>query len=107
MSKPSNFGEQLRYYRERAKLTQHSLIMKLARLGSDYSLSTISMWETEHRLPSDSAVFAFLGDVLQLTEDEESALVSACLDKHDEKYLKAYTERKAGREVSLLPTSDS
>ena len=97
MTESHSFGALLRAYRRAARLTQLQVQSRLADQGYQIMDSTLSMWETGRRLPNDSAVFDFLGQVLHLTEAQEAALLDACLSEHTMAYLKPYWVRKEQR----------
>jgi transcriptional regulator with XRE-family HTH domain len=89
-NEPETFAQLLRYYRNRAGLTQLQLVVKLERLAFPVAESTVAMWETGKRLPSESAVFHYLGVSLGLSKDEEWALLQAWLAEHELRALEDY-----------------
>jgi transcriptional regulator with XRE-family HTH domain len=93
---PESFPTLLRYYRKRANQTQLQLKHRLDDFGFTVEVHTISMWETGKRSPSDSAAFHYIGRCLGLTEEEEKALVNACLMDFSLAYLENYWRAKGG-----------
>ena len=100
--KPNSFGELLLYYRTVvAGLTQLQLGMRLQQVGYPIgaSFTSLSMWENNHRLPSDPTVFHFLSLAMGLTKEQEEALLHACLAEMQMNYLKDYLALKAQWEM--------
>jgi len=86
---PKNLGELLRYYRCRSNLTQRQLRDRLEDVGFPLGESTISMWESGRRLPSDPLLFLYLSRCLNLKQDEEALINAWMLGKFTRK-LKGY-----------------
>ena len=75
------FGTLLKGLRKKGHLTQLRLVNRLAGHNYPYAVSTLSMWETGHRLPSDVEVIAVLSYTMNLSELEEQALFDAYIEE--------------------------
>jgi transcriptional regulator with XRE-family HTH domain len=100
-------GWLLRRYREEAGLTQRELQEQLGMRGYQVSETALSMWESGQRLPSDPALFHHLGQCLSLGEDQETALVTACVAELVLRYLEPFMDlkRRQGGESEQLAAS--
>jgi hypothetical protein len=88
------FGTLLKYRRTKAGLTRSALTDQLIDLDFDIGSSTIYSWETGARLPNDSRVFHFLGKCLDLSDEEEDALIDTWLKEKNYRDLLAYEKVK-------------
>lgn len=93
-----SFGEMLRQFRLRAKLTQLQLMFRMHRVGyEDLVPSTIANWELGYRLPNADVVY-YLAKALRLTPEEEGLLVDVLCADFLYRNLKVYYDLKRGEE---------